>query len=178
MRQKLPWTKVAACAMLYMEAFQYPTRWAARRGRLFFMRRQKKARGSLRVLCRFSFFGQINPPKDAELTQMSYEFYPEALANVIRAVAKDFKGDIIVTENGIASSDDSRRVEFIRRALAGVESCIADGIPVKGYCHWSLLDNFEWQKGFSMTFGLIAVDRKTQTRYPKESLNFLGNSLR
>ena len=127
---------------------------------------------------RFSFFGQINPPKDAELTQMSYEFYPEALANVIRAVAKDFKGDIIVTENGIASSDDSRRVEFIRRALAGVESCIADGIPVKGYCHWSLLDNFEWQKGFSMTFGLIAVDRKTQTRYPKESLNFLGNSLR
>ena len=127
---------------------------------------------------RFSFFGQINLPKDAELTQMSYEFYPEALANVIRAVAKDFKGDIIVTENGIASSDDSRRVEFIRRALAGVESCIADGIPVKGYCHWSLLDNFEWQKGFSMTFGLIAVDRKTQTRYPKESLNFLGNSLR
>ena len=127
---------------------------------------------------RFSFFGQINPPKDAELTQMSYEFYPEALANVIRAVAKDFKGDIIVTENGIASSDDSRRVEFIRRALTGVQRCIDDGIPVKGYCYWSLLDNFEWQKGFSMTFGLIAVDRKTQTRYPKESLNFLGNSLR
>ena len=123
---------------------------------------------------RFGFFGQINLPKGAELTQMSYEFYPEALSNVIRTVAKDFKGDIIVTENGIATADDSRRVEFIRRALTGVESCIADGIPVKGYCHWSLLDNFEWQKGFSMTFGLIAVDRKTQTRTPKESLTYLG----
>lgn len=124
---------------------------------------------------RFGFFGQINLPKDAELTQMSYEFYPEALANVIRTVHKKFKGDIIVTENGIATADDSRRVEFIRRALAGVQGCIDDGIPVKGYCHWSLLDNFEWQKGFSMTFGLIAVDRATQTRYPKESLEYLGS---
>lgn len=123
---------------------------------------------------RFGFFGQIDLPKGAELTQMSYEFYPEALANVIRAVHKEFKGDIIVTENGIATTDDSRRVEFIRRALEGVHGCIEDGIPVKGYCHWSLLDNFEWQKGFSMTFGLIAVDRKTQTRFPKESLTFLG----
>jgi len=123
---------------------------------------------------RFGFFGQIDQPKGAELTQMRYEFYPEALANVIRAVHKEFKGDILVTENGIATSDDSRRVEFIRRALEGVYNCIEEGIPVKGYCHWSLLDNFEWQKGFSMTFGLIAVDRKTQTRYPKESLSYLG----
>ena len=124
---------------------------------------------------RFGLLGQLDPPKNAELTQMSYEFYPEALANVIRAVHQEFRGDIIVTENGIATSDDSRRVEFIRRALAGVAGCVADGIPVKGYCHWSLLDNFEWQKGFSMTFGLIAVDRSTQTRYPKESLAYLGS---
>ena len=123
---------------------------------------------------RFGYFGQIDPPKDAELTQMNYEFYPEALGRVIRAVAKEFKGDIIVTENGIATADDSRRVEFIRRAVVGVRQCMDDGIPVKGYCYWSLLDNFEWQKGFGMTFGLIAVDRKTQTRYPKESLVFLG----
>ena len=90
-------------------------------------------------------------------------------------VHEDFKGDLIVTENGIATSDDSRRVEFIRRALHGVEKCISDGIPVMGYCHWSLMDNFEWQKGLSMTFGLIAVDRATQKRTPKESLAFLGS---
>ena len=119
--------------------------------------------------------GQLPTPEGAELTQMDYEFYPEALEHVIRTVHKDFPGDLIVTENGIATADDSRRVEFIRRALAGVQNCIADGIPVKGYCYWSLLDNFEWQKGYSMTFGLIAVDRSSQTRYPKESLNFLGS---
>jgi beta-glucosidase len=65
-------------------------------------------------------------------------------------------------------------VEFIRRAIAGVENCVKDGIPVRGYMYWSLMDNFEWQKGFSMTFGLIAVDRATQARTPKESLAVLG----
>ena len=126
---------------------------------------------------RYGFFGQLDAPQDAELTQMAYEFYPEAIGNVVRAVAKDFHGEILVTENGIATADDRRRVEFIRRALTGLHGCIADGIPVKGYCYWSLLDNFEWQKGFSMTFGLIAVDRATQTRYPKESLGYLGSFL-
>lgn len=52
---------------------------------------------------------------------------------------------------------------------------MADGLPVKGYCHWSLLDNFEWQKGYCMTFGLIAVDRTTQTHTPKPSLAVLGS---
>ena len=119
--------------------------------------------------------GQLPCPAGAELTQMDYEFYPEALEHVIRRVREDFKGDLIVTENGVAVSDDSRRVEFIRRALRGVENCLADGIPVKGYMYWSLMDNFEWQKGFSMTFGLIAVDRATMERKPKESLAFLGS---
>ena len=119
--------------------------------------------------------GQLPCPEGAELTQMDYEFYPEALEHVIRKVHEDFKGDLIVTENGVAVSDDSRRVEFIRQALRGVENCLADGIPVKGYMYWSLMDNFEWQKGFSMTFGLIAVDRATMERKPKESLAFLGS---
>ncbi len=118
--------------------------------------------------------GQLPAPEGAELTQMDYEFYPEALEHVIRKVREDFTGDLIVTENGIATGDDARRVAFIERALDGVQRCIADGIPVKGYCHWSLLDNFEWQKGYSMTFGLVAVDRATQRRTPKESLYVLG----
>ncbi len=118
--------------------------------------------------------GQLPPPEGAELTQMDYEFYPEALANVLRRVHRDFQGDLIVTENGVATPDDTRRADFIRRALKGVEDCIADGLPVKGYFHWSLLDNFEWQKGYAMTFGLVAVDRTTLERTPKESLRVLG----
>lgn len=119
--------------------------------------------------------GQLPNPDGAELTQMNYEFYPEALEHVLRKVAKDFHGDLYVTENGIATADDTRRVAFIDTALKGIVSCINDGLPVKSYFHWSLLDNFEWQKGYSMTFGLIAVDRTTQTRCPKESLSFLGH---
>lgn len=120
--------------------------------------------------------GSLPVPDGAETTQMDYEFYPEGLEHVIRKVAEDFKGELIVTENGIATADDSRRVEFIRRALEGVQRCVADGLPVKGYCYWSLMDNFEWQKGYSMTFGLIAVDRKNgQKRIPKPSLAYLGS---
>lgn len=119
--------------------------------------------------------GSLPVPEGAELTQMDYEFYPEALEHVLRKVSKDFKGTLIVTENGIASSDDTRRTDFIESALSGVHSCISDGLPVKGYFYWSLLDNFEWQKGYSMTFGLVAVDRSSQKRSPKPSLDFLGS---
>ena len=118
--------------------------------------------------------GQLPCPAGAELTQMDYEFYPEGLEHVIRRVHADFKGNLLVTENGIATADDARRVAFIEKALQGVESCLQDGIPVKGYCYWSLLDNFEWQKGYAMTFGLVAVNRDTMERVPKESLHFLG----
>lgn len=124
---------------------------------------------------RYGAGGALAVPEGAEVTQMGYEYYPQALANVVRRVHEVLDIPIMVTENGIATSDDSRRAAFIGEALEGVESCIAEGIPVLGYMYWSLLDNFEWQKGFSMTFGLIAVDRMTQTRYPKESLAVLGS---
>ena len=117
----------------------------------------------------------LEPPADAELTQMEYEFYPEALEHVLREVHKSFHGELLVTENGIATGDDSRRVEFLTRALNGVRATLADGLPVRGYFCWSLLDNFEWQKGYAMTFGLIAVDRSTMERHPKESLFYLGS---
>ena len=122
--------------------------------------------------------GQLPAPQGAELTQMDYEFYPEALEHVLRRVREAFPGDLIVTENGVATGDDGRRVEFIRRALLGVQSCLDDGLPIRGYFYWSLMDNFEWQKGYSMTFGLIAVDRATQKRTPNPSLAFLGEDNR
>lgn len=120
--------------------------------------------------------GEMGTPEGAELTQMDYEFYPQGIGNVVRHVSAELPGKpILVTENGIATADDSRRVAFIQQAAEGIQSCVTDGIPVKGYLYWSLLDNFEWQKGFAMTFGLIAVDRTSQTRHPKESLAVLGS---
>ncbi|WP_095173465.1 MULTISPECIES: glycoside hydrolase family 1 protein [Blautia] len=113
-------------------------------------------------------------PQGAGLTQMDYEIYPQALEACIRKVYKELNIPIIVTENGIAVEDDTVRVDFINKATDGVANCIADGISVKGYMYWSLMDNFEWQKGYSMTFGLIAVDRSTQQRTAKPSLKYLG----
>lgn len=119
--------------------------------------------------------GPLPAPTGADLTDMGHEFYPEGLAHVIRKVNQTYKGDIIVTENGVAAEDDALRVEFIRRAVDGVQKCIEDGIPVKGYLHWTLIDNYEWAKAYSVKFGLIAVDRSTQKRMPKPSLAYLGS---
>jgi beta-glucosidase len=69
-------------------------------------------------------------------------------------------------------------VQFISRALASVESCLLDGLDVRGYFYWSLFDNFEWVFGYRPTFGLVAVDRATQERTVKPSARRLGEIAR
>lgn len=118
--------------------------------------------------------GVVQPDANAKLTKMGYEYYPEALGNVIDFVSEYWTKPIIITENGLSTDNDEERVEFIKQTLSGVYQRIEQGIPVIGYTYWSLLDNFEWQLGYDQTFGLIAVDRSTQTRYPKQSLSVLG----
>ena len=118
--------------------------------------------------------GDLEPAEGVRLTLAGYEFYPEALGHVIRHVAEDWEKPIFVTENGIATNNDEERVEYISEALKGVQSCINEGINVKAYLHWSLMDNYEWQAGYSQTFGLIAVNRTTMERKPKPSFSFLG----
>ena len=119
--------------------------------------------------------GSREPQPGAPLTQMGYEDYPAGIGHVLQAVAKEFPGELMVTENGIGTDDDGRRCEFIQEAFAGVMAAKESGVNVTGYLHWSLLDNFEWQAGYAKTFGLIAVDRNTQVRYPKNSLAVLGS---
>jgi beta-glucosidase len=116
----------------------------------------------------------LPPESDVELTQMGYEFWPEALEACIRYAAGRVPVPIYVTENGVATEDDERRIEYIRRALAGVGNCLADGIDVRGYIHWSLMDNFEWIMGYRPKFGLVAVNRETQERAVKPSGRYLG----
>ena len=119
--------------------------------------------------------GVREPAADAPLTQMGYEDYPRSIGNVLTRVARSFHGELIVTENGIATDNDERRCAFIREAVASVMEAKQRGVPVTGYLHWSLLDNFEWQAGYAKTFGLIAVDRETMERHPKKSLRVLGS---
>jgi len=120
----------------------------------------------------------LGPEPGVELTQMGYEFWPEALEACLRYAGSRVPVPIYVTENGVSTEDDARRVEFIRRALEGVRNCLADGIDVRGYIHWSLLDNFEWIMGYRPKFGLVAVDRATQERSIKPSARYLGEIAR
>ena len=115
---------------------------------------------------------------DAEKTDAGYEFRPEALEATIRYAIATTGKPVIVTENGIATTDDTRRVAFIDEALAGVARCRADGLDVRGYIHWTLLDNFEWASGYSQKFGLVAVDRTTFARTVKPSADYLGQRAR
>jgi beta-glucosidase len=118
------------------------------------------------------------PPAGAELTLSGYEFYPQALANTIRWAHGAIGKPIYVTESGIATNDDARRIAFIDQALDGVRQCLDEGIAVHGYLYWSLLDNFEWTSGYGVPFGLVAVDRKSFKRTPRPSALHLGRIAR
>jgi beta-glucosidase len=116
----------------------------------------------------------VPPPPGTELTQMNYAFMPDAVEQAVRLVATRTTKPIYITENGVATEDDARRVAYIKGAITGVERCVRDGIDLRGYFHWSLLDNWEWMSGFRPKFGLVAVDHQTFARTPKPSARLLG----
>jgi beta-glucosidase len=110
-----------------------------------------------------------------ETTQMGYEVHPRALGGAIRRAQRSCPGvPIVVTENGIATADDRKRIAYIDEAMREVLQCLAEGIDIRGYLYWSLLDNFEWALGYAPTFGLVAVDRRTFARHPRPSAMYLG----
>lgn len=84
----------------------------------------------------------------------------------------------MVTENGVAVSDDARRIAYIDGALTALHAALDDGVDVRGYCHWTFLDDFEWTQGYDVTFGLVAVDRTTFRGMPKPSAAHLGAAAR
>jgi beta-glucosidase len=103
---------------------------------------------------------------------------PEALRNTVEYVHGATGKPVVVTENGLESDDDARRVWYIDAALAGLHEAVERGVPVLGYYHWSLLDNFEWIRGYAPKMGLVAVDRTSFVRTPKPSAAHLGDIAR
>ena len=118
--------------------------------------------------------GIVRHPEHPDNTIMGWAYRPDALGIAIRHT-RDVLPDtpILVTENGIATANDERRIEYTREALRHLRDTIDEGADVHGYIHWSLLDNFEWGR-WDPTFGLVSVDRKTFARSPKPSFSFLG----
>ncbi len=125
--------------------------------------------------------GVIGPEAGVDVIDtMGYEYWPQALEATIRRAWKVTGGNVplLVTENGIATEDDEQRIRFVRSALEGVLRCLDDGIDVRGYTYWSLLDNFEWALGYGPRFGMVNVDRATFRRTPKPSAEWFGRVAR
>jgi beta-glucosidase len=123
--------------------------------------------------------GHLGPEEGYLVLDMGYEYYPESLAATIRrAWERTEHVPVVVTENGIGTTDDVLRTRYLHAALDGVLDCLDEGIDVGGYTCWSLLDNFEWAFGYRPRFGIVEVDRTTQQRTVKPSGRWLGEVAR
>lgn len=118
--------------------------------------------------------GRLPAPKGSTVNWSGTEVWAGSLAGAVRYAHEATGVPILVSEHGVGTEDDTIRAKFIPEALAGLKTAMDDGIPVQGYCHWSLLDNFEWIFGYKPKFGLHSVDPVTFARTPKPSAGVYG----
>jgi beta-glucosidase len=117
--------------------------------------------------------------RGAEQTDMGWEIVPEALTELLLRIARDYGSvPLLITENGAAFDDlvggggvvdDERRIDYLRAHIGAVERAREQGVDLRGYFVWSLLDNFEWEWGYGQRFGIVYIDYPTQRRIPKRS---------
>jgi len=108
---------------------------------------------------------------------MEWLIYPRGIFDVLYDLS-DYKKPIYITENGIATTDDELRIRYIQEHLEEIYYAIKAGIDIKGYCYWSLLDNFEWAEGYTPKFGLVKVNLRTFERTLKNSAHFYAKTAR
>ncbi len=113
---------------------------------------------------------------ETRTTKMGYEYRPDAVLYNLKRLKKNFPDkDVFITENGIATDNDEERIEFVTTVLKDVHKFQTEHNNVIGYLYWSLLDNFEWDLGYQMNFGLVEVDKVTYERIPHKSASWFGN---
>ncbi|MBK4737783.1 glycoside hydrolase family 1 protein [Noviherbaspirillum pedocola] len=123
---------------------------------------------------RYGHHGLLGAPAHAQRNHHGVEIYPRSLGNAVHYAHMATGKPVLVTENGLDTEDDALRAAYIPAALAGLHGAIADGVPVLGYLHWSLLDNYEWSLGYAYRYGLFSVDRQTFVRTRKASAEVLS----
>jgi beta-glucosidase len=122
--------------------------------------------------------GRVPPAPGATLNASGGEVYAPSVANAVRYAHGVAGRPVLVTEHGVATPDDGIRQRLIPAALAELGRAMDEGVPVLGYVHWSLLDNYEWIAGYKQQLGLVAVDRTTFRRTPKPSAGVLARIAR
>jgi beta-glucosidase len=122
--------------------------------------------------------GQAPNEPGVPTTQMGYEYWPQGVEHCARRAAAMTGVPVLLTESGIATDNDAERITYLAEVLRGVRRALDDGVDIRGYFVWSLLDNFEWSHGFGPKFGLHSVDRETFARHPKPSASWFGTVAR
>jgi len=115
-----------------------------------------------------AFFARNGPAPGAATDLFGWELYPHGLYRLLMDLAA-FGKPLYVTENGLADATDAQRPLYLAQSVAAMWQAVQEGAPLRGYFHWTLLDNFEWAEGYSVPFGLVSVDRQTQQRTVKRS---------
>jgi len=113
--------------------------------------------------------GVVPLPEGTPVNQMGSAIEPASLGGAVRYAHERSGVPVLVTEHGMSTADDTQRAAFIEPSLSGLLDAMDDGVPVLGYCHWTLMDNFEWIFGYGHQLGLHEVDRDTFVRTPKPS---------
>jgi beta-glucosidase len=122
----------------------------------------------------WGYKGRLPAPTGSTVNWSGTEVWAPSLAGAVRFVHQATGVPILVSEHGVGTDDDAIRAQFIPAALTDLKKVIDDGVPVQGYCHWSLLDNFEWIFGYKPHFGLHSVDPVTFERKAKPSAAVYG----
>jgi beta-glucosidase len=122
-------------------------------------------------LINYGFSKQFSYEKKSDL---EWGLHPEGIKFVLGDLKK-YNKPVYITENGLADHGDQHRAWYIKEILTNVHAAIEDGVAVKGYFHWSLIDNFEWAEGFKPRFGLYEVDFKTYERKARSSAEFYAD---
>ena len=112
--------------------------------------------------------GALHRNENRKVNDLGWELYPEGIFYVLCDLRK-YNVPVYITENGLADAEDKYRTWFIKETLKNVHRAIGAGVDVRGYLHWSLMDNFEWAYGFWPRFGFIEIDYKTKARHPRLS---------
>jgi len=116
------------------------------------------------------FIASLAVAPEENISEMGWEIYPKGIYTVVKQARKLFpQTPVFITESGIADKSDSKRSDFIKEHLFHIHQLLTEGIPVLGYCYWTLVDNFEWAHGFEPKFGLYELDLKTLKRIPRPS---------
>ncbi len=113
-----------------------------------------------------------------KLSDMGWWLQPDKLFNVLVKMSNRYKKPIFVTENGIATTNEETRIWWIKESVKAMSKALQEGVDLIGYLYWSLLDNFEWDKGFWPKFGLVSVDPQTKERKIKEGGKYYSDIIK